>query len=236
MRFGCPSHAFSAPCPSPPRRPPPPPPPHRPHPGPGPAAAPAASPRRRPRPARPPRPAAAASRLRGPRGPPGCRRPPAPRGPRGGHRRPAPLCPAGPRAALPLPPRPPPPPPPRLAAAPPRRLAPPSAPGHVSSTPHGILYPVEKPVAPSAAAQLRRVPPIAVGYHRAHPVAVPIAQPPQPLVHAKPRSFASVPDWKVNTVPPVAPSSEQGNPKDRERSREDSTIVLAYGAHRLLLL
>ncbi|PAN50719.1 hypothetical protein PAHAL_9G540900 [Panicum hallii] len=140
---------------------------------------------------------------------------------------------------------------PRAAAAPPLftgRPLNPSAPGHVSSAPHGILYPVAKPVAPSAAAQLRRVPPIAVGYHRAHPVAVPIAQPPQPLVHSQPRSFASVPralvtsmvarpeqpprgvpiapQPKVNTVPPVAPSSEQGNPKERERSREDSTIVV----------
>ncbi|KAG2553534.1 hypothetical protein PVAP13_9KG532426 [Panicum virgatum] len=30
----------------------------------------------------------------------------------------------------------------------------------------------------------------------------------------------------VTTAPPVAPSSEQGNPKDRERSREDSTVVV----------
>ncbi|XP_025825239.1 uncharacterized protein LOC112900609 [Panicum hallii] len=108
--------------------------------------------------------------------------------------------------------------PPRGSASAPRRTRSspgrplnPSAPGHVSSAPHGILYPVAKPVAPSAATQLRRIPPIAVGYHHAHPVAVPIAQPPHPL---------------VNTVPPVAPSSEQGNRNDRERSREDSTIVV----------
>lgn len=71
----------------------------------------------------------------------------------------------------------------------------PSAPGHASSAaPHGILYPVTKPIPTPAAAQLRRVPPMAVGYSRAHPVAVPIAQPPpQPLVHSQPRSFAAVP-------------------------------------------
>ncbi|KAG2542274.1 hypothetical protein PVAP13_9NG844800 [Panicum virgatum] len=120
----------------------------------------------------------------------------------------------------------------------------PSAPGHVSSAPHGILYPVAKPVAP----QLRRVPPIAVGYPRAHPVAVPVAQPSQPLVPSQLRSVASVPrahvagmaarpqqpprgvpiapQPKVTTAPLVAPSSEQGNPKDRERSRENSTILV----------
>ncbi|CAL4929993.1 unnamed protein product [Urochloa decumbens] len=124
----------------------------------------------------------------------------------------------------------------------------PSAQGHASSAPHGILYPVARPVptTAAAAAQLRRVPPMAVGYPRAHPVAVPIAQPPQPLVHSQPRSFAAVPRAlvanvvarpeqlprgvliapQVNPVPPVAPSSEQGNPKDRERSREDSTFAV----------
>ncbi|XP_022679107.1 formin-like protein 6 isoform X2 [Setaria italica] len=122
----------------------------------------------------------------------------------------------------------------------------PSAPGHASSAPHGILYPVTKPISTSAAAQLRRVPPMAVGYPRAHPVAVPIAQPPQPLVHSQPRSFAAVPralvagvvarpeqqpprgvpiapQPKVNPVPPGAPSSEQVNPKDRE---DTTTVVI----------
>ncbi|KAF8684312.1 hypothetical protein HU200_044363 [Digitaria exilis] len=121
----------------------------------------------------------------------------------------------------------------------------PSAPAHVSPAPHGILYPVSRPVPPSGAPQLRRVPPMAVGYPRSH-VAVPIAQPQQPLAHSQLRSYAALPrnlvavarpeqpprgvpiatQSKVNPVHPVAPSGEQGNPKDRERSREDSTIVV----------
>ncbi|KAL6867546.1 hypothetical protein ACP4OV_015570 [Aristida adscensionis] len=118
----------------------------------------------------------------------------------------------------------------------------PNPPGHDASAPHGILYPIA-----TSAAQHRRVPPVAVGYPRAHPVAVPIAQP-QHLVHAHPRSYASVPralvagvaarpeqpprgvpivpQPKVNPVPPIAPANEQSNSKDREKSREDSTTVV----------
>lgn len=88
---------------------------------------------------------------------------------------------------------------------------------------------------------------MAVGYPRTHAVAIPIAQQ-QPLVHAQPRSFAAVPralvtgvstgseqpprgvpigsQPKVNPVPPVGPSNEQSNPKDREKSREEPTVVV----------
>ncbi|XP_062210484.1 uncharacterized protein LOC133911982 [Phragmites australis] len=127
----------------------------------------------------------------------------------------------------------------------------PNPPGHASSAPHGILYPIATSAA--AAHHRRGVPPVAVGYPRAHAVAVPIAQPQQqPLAyahaHAQPRSFAAVPralvagvavrpeqpprgvpiapQPKVNPVPPTAPSNEQNNSKDRERSREDSTTVV----------
>ncbi|OEL34138.1 hypothetical protein BAE44_0004842 [Dichanthelium oligosanthes] len=83
---------------------------------------------------------------------------------------------------------------------------------------------------------------MAVGYPRAPPVAVPIAQQPQPRSFASlprtlvagvvarpeqpPRGVPIAPLPKVNPVLPVAPSSEQGNPRDRERSREDSTVVV----------
>ncbi|KAL6596320.1 hypothetical protein ACP70R_047684 [Stipagrostis hirtigluma subsp. patula] len=125
----------------------------------------------------------------------------------------------------------------------------PNPPGHAASAPHGILYPVATSAAAAVAAgQHRRIPPIAVGYPRAHAVAVPIAQPQQHLVHAHPRSYASVPralvagvaarpeqpprgvpiapQPKVNPVPPIAPSNEQGNSKDREKSREEPTTVV----------
>jgi len=76
----------------------------------------------------------------------------------------------------------------------------PNPPGHGSSVPHGILYPVlrsastSNSAAAAATAQLRRVPPMAVGYPRTHAVAVPIAQQQQqPLVRELPRSFAAVP-------------------------------------------
>ncbi|WVZ56122.1 hypothetical protein U9M48_006699 [Paspalum notatum var. saurae] len=125
----------------------------------------------------------------------------------------------------------------------------PNPPGHVSSASHGILYPVAKSIPTSAAAaQLRRVPPTAVGYPRAHAVAVPVAQPQQAPVHTQPRSFVAVPRAlvagvaarpeqpprgvpiapppKINPVSPIAPSNEQSNPKDREKIREEPTIVV----------
>ncbi|XP_066354496.1 proline-rich receptor-like protein kinase PERK2 [Miscanthus floridulus] len=131
----------------------------------------------------------------------------------------------------------------------------PNPPGHGSSVPHGILYPVlrsastSNSAAAAVTAHLRRVPPMAVGYPRTHAVAVPIAQQQQqPLVRELPRSFAAVPralvagvaarpeqpprgvpiasQPKVNPIPPVAPSNEQSNPKDRENSREEPTVVV----------
>lgn len=66
----------------------------------------------------------------------------------------------------------------------------PNPPGHAGA--HGILYPV---ATSTGSVQHRRVPPMALGlgYPRAHAVAVPIAQPQQPLVHLQPRSYAAVP-------------------------------------------
>ncbi|GJN40552.1 hypothetical protein PR202_gb29783 [Eleusine coracana subsp. coracana] len=133
----------------------------------------------------------------------------------------------------------------------------PNPPGHAASAPHGILYPV---ATSAGSVQHRRVPPMALGYPRAHPVAVPIAQPHQPLVHLQPRSFAAVPRalvagvavrpeqpprgipiapqpkvsdylgrlFQINPAPPAAPATEQSNPKDRERSREDSSTVVIH--------
>ena len=94
-------------------------------------------------------------------------------------------------------------PPPATAAAPAPPLFTgrplnPNPPGHGSSVPHGILYPALRSASTSNSAaaavnaQLRRVPPMAVGYPRTHAVAVPIAQQ-QPLVRELPRSFAAVP-------------------------------------------
>ncbi|KAK3150971.1 hypothetical protein QOZ80_3AG0239990 [Eleusine coracana subsp. coracana] len=121
----------------------------------------------------------------------------------------------------------------------------PNPPGHAAPAPHGILYPV---ATSAGSVQHRRVPPMALGYPRAHAVAVPIPQPHQPLVHLQPRSFAAVPralvagvavrpeqpprgipiapQPKINPAPPAAPATEQSNPKDRERSREDSSTVV----------
>ncbi|WVZ60413.1 hypothetical protein U9M48_010437 [Paspalum notatum var. saurae] len=89
---------------------------------------------------------------------------------------------------------------------------------------------------------------MAVGYPRAHAVPVPIAQPQQTPVHSQPRSFVAVPRAlvagvaarpeqpprgvpiapppKVHPVSPIAPSNEQSNPKNREKIREEPTIVV----------
>ncbi|TVU47813.1 hypothetical protein EJB05_07422, partial [Eragrostis curvula] len=138
----------------------------------------------------------------------------------------------------------------------------PNPPGHAASgAPHGILYPV---ATSAGSVQHRRIPPMALGYPRTHAVAVPIAQPQQPLMHLQPRSYAAIPralvagvavrpeqpprgvpiapqpkvsdlllssDRKgnfasINPVPPTAPGPEQNNSKDRERSREESSIVV----------
>lgn len=94
----------------------------------------------------------------------------------------------------------------------------PNPPAHGSSVPHGILYPVLKSASTSnsaaaaVTAQLRRVPPMAVGYPRTHAVAIPIAQQQQPLVHAQPRSFAAVPRALVTGVSTGSEQPPRGVP------------------------
>ncbi|KAL5211010.1 hypothetical protein ABZP36_006633 [Zizania latifolia] len=137
-----------------------------------------------------------------------------------------------------------PPPPPPLFAG---RLLNPN-PSH-ASTAHGMLYPVA--TSPTTAANHRRAPAVTVGFPRAHAVAVPIAQPQQPLALTQSRSFpaatravvagvSSRPEQhprgvpiapqaqpKANPVPVVTPSPQEiNNSKGSERSKEDGTTVV----------
>ncbi|KAG8096880.1 hypothetical protein GUJ93_ZPchr0013g36937 [Zizania palustris] len=150
---------------------------------------------------------------------------------------------SSPRRAAATPTPPPPPPPPLFAG----RLLNPN-PSHVS-TAHGILYPVA--TSPTTVANHRRTPAVTVGFPRAHAIAVPIAQPQQPLVLTQSRSFPAVtraavaglssrPEQhprgvsiapqaqpKANPVPAVTPSPQEiNNSKGSERSKEDGTTVV----------
>ncbi|KAG8074175.1 hypothetical protein GUJ93_ZPchr0006g40656 [Zizania palustris] len=118
-----------------------------------------------------------------------------------------------------------------------------------ASTAHGILYPVA--TSPAAVANHRRAPAVAVGFPRAHAVAVPIAQPQQTLAPTQARSFPAAPRAvvagvssrheqpprgvpiapqahpKANPVLVVAPSLQEINDsKDSERSKEGATTVV----------
>ncbi|KAF2938207.1 hypothetical protein DAI22_03g101700 [Oryza sativa Japonica Group] len=153
---------------------------------------------------------------------------------------------------------------PRRAAASPAPAPPPPPftgrplnpnPSHHATAAHGILYPVATSSAAAAAAAAtanhRRAPAVAVGYPRAHAVAVPIVQPQHPLAPTHGRSFPAAPravvagvssrpeqpprgvpiaqqaQPKVIPLPAVTPSPQEiNNSKDSERSKEDSTTVV----------
>ncbi|XP_040377626.1 atherin-like [Oryza brachyantha] len=157
---------------------------------------------------------------------------------------------SSPRRAAASPTQPPPPPPPPLFTG--RPLNP--NPSHASPA-HGILYPVTTSSAAAAAAAAtgnhRRAPAVAVGFPRAHAVAVPIVQPQHHMAPAQGRSFPAAPravvagvssrpehpprgvpiapqaQPKANPIPIVTPSLQEiSSSKDSERSKEDVTTVV----------